>query len=224
MRRSEINAVQRQATQLLERLSFHLPPWATWSPAQWDEHQDVARYCRERQMGWDVTDFGGGDFTKSGLLLLCVRNGRVGVPGDITYAEKILLLGEAQVTPLHTHNHKSEDIINRGGGVMVLELANATAGGVSDQPVRVLSDGRERILAPMEPLHLHPGESVTLHPGTYHAFYALPGHGPVLAGEVSNVNDDLTDNLFLDPVGRFPHVVEDEPALYPLWNEVPLPV
>jgi D-lyxose ketol-isomerase len=37
---------------------------------------------------------------------------------------------------------------------------------------------------------------------------------------VSLVNDDLTDNFFLDPFGRFSEIVEDEPPLYPLWSEL----
>jgi hypothetical protein len=31
----------------------------------------------------------------------------------------------------------------------------------------------------------------------------------VLIGEVSNVNDDLTDNIFREPIGRFSTVEED---------------
>lgn len=205
---------------LLRELHFALPPWVTWTPGEWADHPQVAAYCYARQMGWDVTDFGGGDFSSRGLLLICTRNGRVGVAGDVTYAEKLLLVGEGQETPLHTHNFKTEDIINRGGGVLVMELANAATGGVNDLPVTVMTDGRERTVAALEPLHLQVGESITLHPGTFHRFYALPGHGPVLAGEVSAVNDDLRDNLFLDQVGRFPAVQEDTEPLYPLWNEV----
>jgi D-lyxose ketol-isomerase len=33
-------------------------------------------------------------------------------------------------------------------------------------------------------------------------------------GEVSKVNDDWTDNHFLDGVGRFPDIDEDEEPLY----------
>ena len=35
--------------------------------------------------------------------------------------------------------------------------------------------------------------------------------GRVLLGEVSVVNDDVNDNRFHQPVGRFPEVEEDEP-------------
>lgn len=221
MLRSEVNAAQQQAAAFLQDLRFRVPPWATWTPGDWAAQPGVRAYCHARQMGWDVTDFGSGDFARRGLLLLCTRNGRPGVPGDVPYAEKLLLVGEGQETPLHTHHHKSEDIIHRGGGVLVMELALVTPGGeVMDTPVPVTTDGRVRTLAPLEPLALHPGESITLHPGTYHRFYARPGGGPVLAGEVSAVNDDLRDNLFLEAVGRFPPVGEDAAPLYPLWSEL----
>jgi D-lyxose ketol-isomerase len=31
-----------------------------------------------------------------------------------------------------------------------------------------------------------------------------------LIGEVSTVNDDNTDNIFREPIGRFPEINEDE--------------
>lgn len=221
MLRSEVNAAQRRAAALLHDLRFAAPPWVTWSPQEWAAQPGVAAYCRARQMGWDVTDFGSGDFARRGLLLICTRNGRPGVPGDVPYAEKLLLVGEGQETPLHTHHHKTEDIICRGGGVLVMELALVTPQGeIQDVPVPVTTDGRPRQVRPLEPLALHPGESITLRPGTFHRFYARSGSGPVLAGEVSAVNDDLHDNVFLEAVGRFPAVEPDEAPLYPLWSEV----
>ena len=225
MRRSEINAAQRAALALLREHRFQPPPWVTWTPTDWAAAPEVSAYCRARQMGWDVTDFGSGDFARRGLLLICTRNGLLHTPGEVTYAEKLLVIGEGQVTPLHTHRHKTEDIINRGGGLLTVELAtlDPATGTAGTAPVTVLTDGRARTVPAGEAVHLHPGESITLHPGTLHRFYAQPGHGPVLAGEVSAVNDDLTDNLFLDPVGRFPQIEEDEPALHPLWSDLPAP-
>ena len=35
------------------------------------------------------------------------------------------------------------------------------------------------------------------------------------------VNDDNTDNRFLNPMGRFPKIEEDEAPLYLLCNEYP---
>ena len=64
-----------------------------------------------------------------------------------------------------------------------------------------------------------PGESITLPPRLAHQFQAVGG--TVLAGEVSSLNDDETDNYFIEPVSRFPSVEEDAPPLYPLCTEYP---
>jgi hypothetical protein len=114
-----------------------------------------------------------------------------------------------------------EDIINRAGGVLALEFAHADRDGTpTDAPVTVLVDGVSRTLQPWEKLRLRPGESVTIDRGVYHRFYGDQGGGAVLVGEVSQVNDDKTDNYFLEPVGRFARVEEDEPPLRVLWNEI----
>jgi D-lyxose ketol-isomerase len=114
-----------------------------------------------------------------------------------------------------------EDIIVRGGGNLLVELVNTDAAGSPlNTPVRVVTDGTERTVAAREPIRLTPGESITLPRRLMHRFYGEPGSGVVVAGEVSLVNDDLTDNFFLDPFGRFSEIVEDELPLYPLWSEL----
>lgn len=51
---------------------------------------------------------------------------------------------------------------------------------------------------------------------------AVPaGTGAVLIGEVSQCNDDDTDNHFDPPMGRFPVIEEDEPPYRLLVNEYP---
>ena len=40
-------------------------------------------------------------------------------------------------------------------------------------------------------------------------FKPAGGAGDVLIGEVSTVNDDLTDNIFAAPIGRFARIDED---------------
>ena len=54
-------------------------------------------------------------------------------------------------------------------------------------------------------------------PGQMHRFY---GRGTVMAGEVSQTNDDHADNVFLEPVGRFAAIVEDAPARFALWSDL----
>ena len=61
------------------------------------------------------------------------------------YAEKIMIVEENQETPLHFHWSKMEDIINRGGGNLVLELYNSTANEEPDTtPVHFKTDGIKR--------------------------------------------------------------------------------
>jgi len=156
-----------------------------------------------------------------GLFLFTIRNGR---PENLKtgkgklYAEKLLIVGENQVTPLHFHWNKMEDIINRGGGKLVIQLYNATEDeGLADSDVTVSTDGLRRTVKAGDVITLSPGESITLPPYCYHKFWAEEGR--VLAGEVSVVNDDSADNRFLDPIGRFPEIEEDEEPLYLLVND-----
>jgi D-lyxose ketol-isomerase len=221
MKRSQINAAISGAIHLLEANRWSLPPWADWTAEDYAKNGATARYLRDHQMGWDITDFGSGDFARRGLVLFCVRNGVQSDPNGKPYAEKLLVVGEGQETPTHHHRIKMEDIINRAGGVLALEFAHADKDGrATDAPVTLIVDGVQRTLKPWETLRLEPGESVTIERGVYHRFYGEPGKGTVLVGEVSQVNDDRTDNYFLEPVGRFAKVEEDAPPLRVLWNEV----
>jgi D-lyxose ketol-isomerase len=220
MKRSEINAALRTALDMLREWRWSLPEWGAWQAADLAANPEAAAFLRSHQLGWDVTDFGSGQFATCGLTLFCVRNGVVGQPGERTYAEKLLFVGEGQLTPAHLHKAKMEDIINRAGGNLVVEFSAAAAdGSLGTEDVVVAVDGLPRRLKQWEPLVLRPGESVTIPTGLYHRFYGMPGTGRVLVGEVSQVNDDMTDNYFLEPIGRFSRIEEDEAPLRPLWNE-----
>jgi D-lyxose ketol-isomerase len=220
MQRSEVNRLQREALALFAEHRFSLPPFATWSEAEWRKNPETASYCVKHQMGWDITDFGSGDFFRRGLVIFCVRNGIQGVASEKPYAEKLLVVRENQETPFHLHRIKMEDIINRGGGNLVLELHNLEDGNLARTNVTVMVDGTRRVMAAGEPLTLRPGESVTLTRNLWHRFYGEAGKGTVFVGEVSQVNDDLTDNYFFEKVGRFAGIEEDEAKLHPLWNEL----
>jgi D-lyxose ketol-isomerase len=221
VRRSEVNDYLRQAQDLFDEYRFALPPWAGWSPEEWKQNPDVARYCYLHQMGWDITDYGLGKFREVGLVLFCIRNGIQGDPGTIPYAEKLLVVREKQVAPFHYHKVKMEDIIVRGGGNIAIQLYNTGPSGEElATPVVAMLDGMRTVVKPREPLRLTPGQSITLPRGLMHAFTAEDGRGQVFIGEVSQVNDDHNDNYFATPVGRFARIEEDEPPLYPLWNEL----
>ena len=221
MKRSEINALLREAVAFTKEQGFHLPPFAFWSPAEWRTKGPEADEIRDCMLGWDVTDFGLGEFRKTGLVLFTIRNGH---PTDERYfkpyAEKILICEEKQVTPMHFHWSKAEDIINRGGGDLVVQLYNATPDeGLADTDVTVSIDGVCRTIKAGDCVTLTPGESICLPSRLYHKFWAEKGKA--LLGEVSMVNDDNTDNRFHEPMGRFPDIEEDEGPLYLLCSEYP---
>jgi D-lyxose ketol-isomerase len=221
--RSEINEIIRASDAFIRSFGFLLPPFAYWSPAEMKARTaGDSALIRQNFLGWDITDYGQGKFPDLGLFLFTVRNGsaaNVKAGMGIIYAEKIMISKENQLSPMHRHNLKTEDIINRGGGKLVLELFKTDpSGGIdSSAEVQVLTDGRMRKMPAGSRLSLSPGESVTLEPDTWHAFWGEGGD--VLIGEVSNVNDDRTDNIFREKIGRFSTVYEDTEPLHLLVSD-----
>ena len=176
-------------------------------------------------LGWDITDFGSGDYHKIGLLMITLRNGNFNDKKYVKpYAEKLLIVEEEQITPYHFHWSKMEDIINRGGGNLMVQVYNSTEDEQFDMenPVTVNVDGHKYQVEPGSVIRIKPGESITLNCGQYHKFWGEKGTGMILLGEVSKVNDDRVDNRFYEKTGRFPAIEEDEPALYLLGNEYPV--
>ena len=51
--------------------------------------------------------------------------------GGMCYAEKIMISRQDQVSPMHRHIVKAEDIINRGGATLALSSTRATPRGTS---------------------------------------------------------------------------------------------
>ena len=216
MKRSEINTIIRGAEDFLKKHNFHLPPFAHWTPDDWRNRRDEVREIIDRQLGWDVTDFGQGRFETLGLTVFTIRNGDVKnlkKGAGKLYAEKILISNVDQVTPMHFHWNKVEDIINRGGGKLAIQVYNSTEDGLLDSTdVVVHTDGVEKTIKAGDTLILNHGESITLPTRLYHKFWGV--EEPVLIGEVSMANDDTKDNRFAEPVGRFPEIEEDEPPVY----------
>ncbi|MCP4247601.1 MAG: D-lyxose/D-mannose family sugar isomerase [bacterium] len=224
MKRSEINSAIQALTEFAEDCRFKLPPFAHWTPQDWRTKGPEYDEIRSARLGWDVTDFGKGDFAAFGLTLFTIRNGRHDRSESKPYGEKLMLVLEKQITPMHFHWRKTEDIINRGGGQLICQVyASDRNEGLAGKPIRVVMDGRQVEVAPGTELVLAPGESITLTPGLYHAFWAEPGRGRVLVGEVSAVNDDATDNRFLEELPRFPGIEEDQSPLRLLCMEYPPP-
>lgn len=225
MKRSAINDILGHTRQFFSKHDVHLPPFASFAPTQWRELDHEAwREVFDLKLGWDVTAFGGDNFYAEGLTLFTLRNGSPdGAPYAKCYAEKIMHVRDGQLTPMHLHWRKREDIINRGGGNLIIELWNADAQHQTDSSdVTVVIDGCRHTHAAGSQLRLSPGESICVTPGLYHSFWGEPGFGDVLVGEVSSINDDQHDNHFLNPANRFSDVLEDEPAHLVLCNEYSL--
>jgi D-lyxose ketol-isomerase len=219
MKRSEVNSIISGVKIFFAEHKFLLPEWADWSPEQWKGMYNKCSEIVENKLGWDITDFGSSDFEKIGLSLFTIRNGNYDKK-DKTYCEKIMVALEEQVTPMHFHWNKTEDIINRGGGNLVMELYMATAGDkLSEEPVTVSIDGVLTTVNAGEPLILKPGQSICLRSRLFHRFYGQKGKGRVLIGEVSLVNDDANDNHFYDKIGRFPDIIEDVAPVHLLVND-----
>lgn len=223
MKRSEINRALRELEAMVAEYRFSLPPFCRFTPEEWADKGHEYDEIRHNMLGWDITDYGHGDFKKIGLFLFTLRNGSLSEPDcKKTYAEKLLISDEDQYSPMHFHWNKMEDIINRGGGNLIVEVYNcAEDESLADTDVTVTTDGCVRTVPAGTKLRLTPGESITLPPRQYHAFWAEKGSGKVLIGEVSMVNDDNTDNRFYKTMGRFPKIEEDEAPLYLLCNEYP---
>lgn len=223
MKRSEINSSIKWAEELCKKHHITLPPFASL-PAQKELFNIQKRETIVKAMlGWDVSDFGSGDFTHCGAVLFTVRNGVWGTDIGTPYAEKYIFMkdGCEQEIPLHYHVSKTEDIINRAGGILCVQLFAAGNDGRPDQnaKVTVFCDGEKLELDGGTTLDIPVGASITLTPYLYHRFYAKTGAGDLLVGEVSKVNDDKTDNYFANPSERFCEIEEDEPKYRLLVNE-----
>lgn len=223
MKRSEINAIIKRFEKMLEEYRFALPPFLFFTPEEWKTKGHEYDEIRDNMLGWDVTDYGEGDYDTLGLALITIRNGNVhNDKYTKTYAEKIMMIQEGQISPMHFHWNKMEDIINRGGGNVVFKLYNADKKeDLADTDVEICQDGRRYMVPAGQEIVLHPGESLSLYPYYYHEFTIQPGSGTTLVGEVSMCNDDNTDNRFHKELGRFPTIEEDEAPYRLLCNEYP---
>lgn len=191
MKRSEINAAIADASLAFQTHHWHLPP----------------------KPKWDVTGFGLGDFRRYGLVLVNLAD-----LGE--YCEKLLFAKAGQVTPLHCHRRKQEDIICRVG-TFAMRFAATDTNGKSNRltgRVRTLVNGEEHIFSAGDIVYLKQGERITLFPDTYHEFWPVSQYA--VMGEVSTANDDTNDNFFENPeVGRYEAIDEDEPPIARLLSD-----
>jgi D-lyxose ketol-isomerase len=218
--RSYIDGSIDSAREFAAGAGFALPEFANWSRDEWLGQVDRLGPTLARGLGWDVTDFGRGDFARYGLCLCTIRNGdasRVTDPTTQTYAEKLMVVEVGQETPFHLHPRKTEDIINRGGGVLRVEVYPADGHKLGDGTTPTLVDGIQTDVSAGEGILIRPGQSIQIPSGAFHRFWAEDDR--VLGGEVSATNDDNSDNVFLDPFPRYASIEEDAAARYLLVGE-----
>jgi D-lyxose ketol-isomerase len=182
MKRSEINGAVKQATRAFRKDGWALPP----------------------KPRWDVTDFGLGNFKKCGLTLINLAE-------EKEYCEKLMFVRKNQVTPIHYHAAKKEDIICRWGKLAIHLVSKKPA-------IRVQVNGEMKSVSTKKPLVLKSGERITLTQRLAHEFWAASPY--TIVGEVSTANDDKHDNFFADErIGRFSAIVEDEKPLVKLVSD-----
>ncbi|TFG04857.1 MAG: D-lyxose/D-mannose family sugar isomerase [Promethearchaeota archaeon] len=222
MKRSEINQIMRDTVDFLKDQKFYLPKFAYWTIEDWKNKGEEIKEIVDCQLGWDITDFGSGNFHEKGLLMFTIRNGSFKDKSKYAkpYCEKLLITEEGQITPLHHHYSKMEDIINRGGGILKVELYKSNEKDeLTEEKVTVSIDGVRKKFDPGGIVELEPGDSIYLPSDIYHRFWGKKGYGKILIGEVSTVNDDYVDNKFYKEVKRFSEIEEDEDPLYLLYDD-----
>jgi D-lyxose ketol-isomerase len=170
----------------------------------------AARACFTRhhwvlppQPRWDVTDFGLGDWRQHGMVL-------VNLASEPEYCEKLMYAQRGMITPCHCHHRKKEDIICRCGALSV-KVWPASPDTRAGRRFTIGINGQPREVIAGDAIAISAGERITIPPRVYHEF--CPTSDECIIGEVSSANDDVGDNFFWNPdIGRFPGVVEDEPA------------
>jgi len=205
-RGDETNTVIAEGIAFLLRMNLFLPPFAYWTVEDWRWKGQQARRIVRNKLGWVTTGFGMGDYEKYGLFLFTLRNGLPSnwdtLEGKL-YCEKIMIVEPDQITPYHFHWSKMEDIINRGGGDVGIELYIALEeDDLAESDVAVMIDGVWRTFSAGETVVLKPGQSITLSTRVNHKFWAIGE--TALVGEVSAVNDDDQYNRFYGGLGGFP--------------------
>jgi D-lyxose ketol-isomerase len=233
LNRARVEASIAIAKVVFRTFQVNFPAFGFWTVADWDRAGPEYDEVRDCMLGWDVTDFGSKDFEHIGRTLFTLRNGNLhDTRYPKSYAEKLILDPEGQRAPAHFHRTKREDIINRGGGNICVQLTRVTP---DDQPAKgtlgISVDGSSRTINSGDTVRLRPGESLCIPPRTIHQFWGeegtghkIDGIGYTVSSEVSSVCDDLKDNFFFADLTRFPQIAEDAPRVHYLCNEYPAAV
>ena len=113
MKRSEANSIIQHTIDVAEKMAFPLPKFAYYTPEDWKNLKEDEIELVENMLGWDITDFGSGDFNKIGLTIFTFRNGNFYAKDKYPkpYAEKLLFVNDGQILPFHYHWSKMEGLL-----------------------------------------------------------------------------------------------------------------
>ena len=218
MKRSEINKLIAKSIEIFHKNKFYLPDFGYWTRNDWQEKGIEIEEIISRHLGWDITDYGKGDFYKVGLIHFTIRNGKYN--SGRNYCEKIMIGLPGQKLPWHFHCNKYEDIINRGGGDLIVQVRLKTQENeFSEEYVKISVDGVKKTFQSGEKINLKPGQSIYLPAYVFHRFWANESGGIVLIGEVSSINDDKSDNFYNEKIRRFIDIEEDTEPNYLLCSD-----
>ena len=68
MKRSEINKALKELEKMIADHQYYLPKFANFTPEEWKTKGHEFDEIRDNMLGWDITDYGMGDFDKYGLI------------------------------------------------------------------------------------------------------------------------------------------------------------
>ena len=69
MKRSEINKALKELEAMCAQEHCYLPPFCNFTPEEWKSKGHEYDEVRDCMLGWDITDYGLGDFDK-----MCIRD------------------------------------------------------------------------------------------------------------------------------------------------------
>ena len=189
MKRSEINALVRDAAVCFAKSGWALPP----DPA------------------WDVTDFGLGNWAAHGLVLINLAN-------EAEYCEKLMYAQQGMVTPCHCHAKKKEDIICRAGRLALRAWPKRPDKVAVNTVFAMKINGTFKDVTAGGLLSLEAGERITIATGVFHEFWPLSAEA-VLGEVSTVNDDDNDNHFTNSQIGRFPQIDEDEPAIVRLASD-----
>ena len=216
MQRSEVNCLQREALRAFAEHRFALPPFATWNEAEWRNNPEAACYCHAHQMGWDITDFGSGDFAPRARDLPRPER-RQGFSTEKPYAKPPVVPRSTRRRIISTASRWRTS--SAAAAQPDPELAKYVDGALAEQPVTVTVDDGSASPAPASRSSASPARASPSPARSGTAFTPKRATGRVRRGGLAGERRPYPQ-LFLRKGRPVRGIEEDQEKLYPLWNEL----